>query len=156
MGSCLSLESFWKESDVVGTEDEGYRKLTVMLSAARKMVGVWVHPLDTMKQVDERIRTKYRILDLEWYGEAVAPKLMMHRFGRTASIEWDVTVEEAKSRHLRYHIITDIAAEYSTVSGLSPVTRRNHHPFRFTTKWLKRAENQVGDGISSSTYVYEI
>lgn len=160
MGNCNAGSWFWKETDVIGEEQEGWEKLSVMFPTNKKMIGVWVLPTNTMKEVDERVRTKYRIYDIEWEGETWKPKLMMHRFGRSATVEWDVTVEEAKSKHFRYHFYSDVAAEYHytgmNASPLTSITRRNRNQFVFTKEWLERAEKHHGDGIRDSTHVYGI
>lgn len=160
MGNCIPDSMFWKESDVIGVEEEGWTKVSVMFSQSKKLIGVWVLPTDSMEEVDARVRTKYKINDMIWEGERWKPKLMMHRYGRSATVAWDVTVAEAKSLHFRYHFHTDIASEYISTgfhaSPLTTVTRRLRNQFVFTKGWLTNAEAHHGDGMRDSTHIYTV
>lgn len=128
-----------------------------MFPGYRTFVGVWVLPSHTMEQVDEIVRTKYKVPEVHWWGETMKPNLMMHRFGRTAPIEWDVTVEEAKSKHFRYQFLTDISDSFND-DGDPPLSwiSKNNEPAVFTKEWLKNAENQPGDGLCNSKHIYEL
>lgn len=59
----------------------------------------------------------------------------MHRFGRTAPIDCDVTIEEARAKHFRYVMAAEFGALLASSYEENEVSKYN--VFKFSKSWLK-------------------
>lgn len=78
----------------------------------------------------------------------------MHRFGRRAALEWDVTMGEAGVKHYRYYSYNESMVENMSFSSMFS-GEFSTDPL-FPKAYIERAKRTYGEGLENTRWIYDL